>query len=266
MMRPRMIEIGAGMSHRDFADTIVALSSGRLPSGVAVVRISGRKARFALETICRTGARPHARPMYGDAQPRRVTRSTQGWSCFSQAPQQLHRRGLRRVPSAWRQGRGRRDACGLSPACLAYAPRRSRRVHAARLSQRQARPARGRGAGRSDRRGDGGAAAACGAQFRRRLSRALYRRVAAPAGPRPRDDRGGAGFRRRSAMCRARSRAQCGATSRRCSARSATISAGYRKAEMIRDGFDVVIVGAPNAGKSSLLNALARRDVAIVIG
>lgn len=34
--------------------------------------------------------------------------------------------------------------------------------------------------------------------------------------------------------------------------------------EIVRDGFRVVIVGAPNAGKSSLLNALARRDVAIV--
>ncbi|MEM6463676.1 MAG: tRNA uridine-5-carboxymethylaminomethyl(34) synthesis GTPase MnmE [Pseudomonadota bacterium] len=34
--------------------------------------------------------------------------------------------------------------------------------------------------------------------------------------------------------------------------------------EIIRDGFRVVIVGAPNAGKSSLLNALAKRDVAIV--
>ena len=40
--------------------------------------------------------------------------------------------------------------------------------------------------------------------------------------------------------------------------------AGYRAAEIIRDGFDVVIVGAPNAGKSSLLNALAQREVAIV--
>lgn len=40
--------------------------------------------------------------------------------------------------------------------------------------------------------------------------------------------------------------------------------AGYRRAEIIRDGFRVAIVGAPNAGKSSLLNALASRDAAIV--
>jgi len=34
--------------------------------------------------------------------------------------------------------------------------------------------------------------------------------------------------------------------------------------ERLRSGFYVAIVGPPNAGKSSLLNALARRDVAIV--
>lgn len=39
---------------------------------------------------------------------------------------------------------------------------------------------------------------------------------------------------------------------------------GFRQAEIIRTGFRVVLTGAPNAGKSSLLNALARRDVAIV--
>jgi len=39
---------------------------------------------------------------------------------------------------------------------------------------------------------------------------------------------------------------------------------GFRAAEIIRDGFEVVILGAPNAGKSSLFNALARRDAAIV--
>jgi len=39
---------------------------------------------------------------------------------------------------------------------------------------------------------------------------------------------------------------------------------GLRDAEIVRQGFRVAIVGAPNAGKSSLLNALAKRDVAIV--
>ncbi len=37
-----------------------------------------------------------------------------------------------------------------------------------------------------------------------------------------------------------------------------------RRGERVRDGARVVIVGAPNVGKSSLLNRLARRDVAIV--
>ena len=40
--------------------------------------------------------------------------------------------------------------------------------------------------------------------------------------------------------------------------------AGFRRARLLREGFSVVILGAPNAGKSSLLNALAERDVAIV--
>ncbi len=35
-------------------------------------------------------------------------------------------------------------------------------------------------------------------------------------------------------------------------------------AEIVRDGLKIVIAGEPNAGKSSLLNHLARRDVAIV--
>jgi tRNA modification GTPase len=37
-----------------------------------------------------------------------------------------------------------------------------------------------------------------------------------------------------------------------------------RSGERLRDGFNVVIAGPPNAGKSTLMNAIARRDVSIV--
>ncbi len=40
--------------------------------------------------------------------------------------------------------------------------------------------------------------------------------------------------------------------------------ASAHPAERMRDGWRVAILGAPNAGKSTLINALARRDVAIV--
>ena len=44
---------------------------------------------------------------------------------------------------------------------------------------------------------------------------------------------------------------------------AAHLDDGHR-GELLREGFHVVLAGPPNAGKSSLLNALARRDVAIV--
>lgn len=39
---------------------------------------------------------------------------------------------------------------------------------------------------------------------------------------------------------------------------------GIRTGEIVRDGLNVVIAGPPNAGKSSLLNYLAKKDIAIV--
>ena len=39
---------------------------------------------------------------------------------------------------------------------------------------------------------------------------------------------------------------------------------GANRGEIVREGYRVVLAGPPNAGKSTLMNALARRDVAIV--
>jgi tRNA modification GTPase len=43
-----------------------------------------------------------------------------------------------------------------------------------------------------------------------------------------------------------------------------TAAADVGRAERIREGYRIALIGAPNAGKSTLLNALARRDAAIV--
>ncbi len=40
--------------------------------------------------------------------------------------------------------------------------------------------------------------------------------------------------------------------------------ADARRGEILRDGFHLTVIGPPNSGKSSLVNAFARRDVAIV--
>ena len=43
-----------------------------------------------------------------------------------------------------------------------------------------------------------------------------------------------------------------------------TAAADVERGEQVREGFRIALLGAPNAGKSTLLNALARREAAIV--
>jgi tRNA modification GTPase len=57
---------------------------------------------------------------------------------------------------------------------------------------------------------------------------------------------------------------QARAIAARAAAQARAALAGAAAGERLREGFTVVIAGPPNIGKSTLMNALARRDVSIV--
>ncbi|WP_353643977.1 tRNA uridine-5-carboxymethylaminomethyl(34) synthesis GTPase MnmE [Mesorhizobium sp. WSM2239] len=241
-------------------DTIVALSSGRLPAGIAVVRISGPQTRFVLETI--TGSVPEPRlARYGLFTNRAGAPIDSGIVLFFPGPAsftgedsaELHAHGGKAVVAAL-----------LDALCTID----------------RVRPAE---AGEFTRR------AFLNGKVDLLKAEALADLVSAETEAQRRfavlNSRGGhrelyAGWRRRLIHARAMIEAemdfsdesdvpgsvaeQIWADIGRMSGEIRRHIAGFRRAEIIRDGFDVVILGAPNAGKSSLLNALAKRDAAIV--
>lgn len=241
-------------------DTIVALSSGRLPAGVAVVRMSGPATRFVLETMVGEIPQPrHARLCVvraadGQAIDRGLVLFFPGPASFTgEDCAELHLHGGRAVVSKVLESLA--DSSGVRLAEAGEFTRRAFLNGKLDLLQAEALAdlvsAETEAQRRLAMRNSEGAQTALYQEWRHTLlrSRALIEAEL--------------DFSDEQDVPGSVSDTIWPALSALASDMARHID-GYKRAEMVRDGFEVVIVGRPNAGKSSLLNVLARRDVAIV--
>lgn len=242
------------------SDTIFALSSGALPSGVAVIRVSGPRVRFVLETTVKELPEPrHAllRTIH-DAKGEPIDR---GLILFFPMPGSFTGEDVAEF-----QLHGGRAVVAAFLDFLASLP-------GLRLAEAGEFTRRAFDNGRLDLTEAEGLADLIAAETE--AQRRLALRLAGGAF-RARAE----GWRHRLIELRAHIEAELDFSDEDdvpanvsetvgigiatlCNEMERELVAGQR-GERIRDGFEVVVLGPPNAGKSSLVNALAERDIAIV--
>jgi len=242
-------------------DTIYALSSGMPPAGVSVIRVSGPRADAAMEAIAgslppyrravlRELAHPVTRETIDQAL---VVRFPAGGSATGEAVAEFHVHGGRAVMEALFSAFD--GVGGLRPAERGEFTRRA--FLSGRIDLTEAEGIADLVAAETDAQRRfalgqmGGSIRVQYESWRERLVRA---RGLIEAELDFSDEEGVGGAWSRAA------RADVGEVAEEMRAAMGDL----RRADRIRDGAEVVILGPVNAGKSSLINALARRDVAIV--
>ncbi len=243
-----------------FQDTIFALSSGRLPSGVAVVRVSGPHVRMVLEAMAggvpvpRYAALRAIKAPGGGPIDRGLVLFFEGAASFSGEDScEFHLHGGVASVAAVLSALG-----GLPGLRLADAGEFTRRAFLngkidftqaegladliAAETEAQRRLALGNAEGGQKRAYE---------EWRKRI---LHARAMIEAELDFADEADVPGSAADQIW------ADMQALERDIDANLGSVRAG----EIVRNGFDVIILGAPNAGKSSLMNALARRDVSII--
>lgn len=242
-------------------DTIYALSSGLLPSGVAIIRVSGPKSRFVIETIAKLVPEPRKAVLGAFYDPENDEILDKGLILWFPGPAsftgedmlELHCHGGRAVVHSLF-----RVLSGLSGLRMAERGEFTKRAFLngkmdfvavegfsdliaaetdiqRRLAQAQAR----------------GEVGSVYEDWRHRLIKARALIEAELDFPDEEDVPGSVSQRVEQDIGRLIVEMQVAAE-------------GTKIAERVRDGVSVVLAGAPNAGKSSLFNYLAGREAAIV--